>query len=250
MGLSLGYEIRATVSIDYARHLVQQMHEAALELPFDEVDDVLEWHAGEDSDEGDEAAVSLMQMLGSQYGKKRMADGEDRWINIPPKHVIAFSITPADGSETAVFGLAAHPPVVEFTYREETHLIETGLTGQYSWTQACKTQYAGLQQHGGVENFLKAHLSLVKLLDRIAKLPVTLQVSDDSGYWDHRDEAQLRKQLASWNGLVAAFAGQMKDKLGTNPDNGIQAPILSAPDFEHLEAKGLAEWSEPDEDED
>lgn len=245
MGLSLGYEIRATVSSEQARRLVQQMHAAALDLPFNEVNDVEEWRTDDDVAEDDEAAVHLLKMLGSQYGKKRMADGEDRWIDIPPKHVMAFSITPADGSETAVFGLAAHPPMVEFPYREETHLIETGLAGVYSWTQACKTQYAGLQQHGGVENFLKAHLSLVKLLDRIAKLPVTLQVSDDSGYWEHRDEAQLRKQLVSWNGLVAALAGQMKDQLGTDPDTGIQAPILSAPDFEHLEAKGLAEWSEP-----
>lgn len=249
MGLSLGYEIRATVSSEQARQLVQQMRDAALDLPFNEVGDIQEWRADSDITDDDEATVHLLKMLGSQYGKKRMADGEDRWIDIPPKHVIAFSITPADGSETAVFGLAAHPPVVEYIYREETHLIETGLAGQYSWTQACKTQYAGLQQYGGVDNFLKAHQSLVTLFDRIAKLPVTLQVSDDSGYWEHRDEAQLRKQLASWNGLVAALAGQMKDQLGTDPETGIQSPILTAPDFEHLEAKGLAEWSEPTEEE-
>ncbi|HET6425203.1 MAG TPA: hypothetical protein VFG20_16060, partial [Planctomycetaceae bacterium] len=54
---------------------------------------------------------------------------------------------------------------------------------------------------------------------------------------------QLRQQLASWNGLVAAFAGQLKDQLGTNPETGVQSPILTAPDFEHLEAKGLTEWS-------
>ncbi len=249
MGLSLGYEIRATVPTDQARQLVQQMHAAALGLPFDEVHDVLEWRIGDDVAEEDAGAIHLLRMLGSQYGKKRMADGEDRWIDIPPKHVIAFSITPTDGSETAAFGLAAHSSVVEFNHDGETHLIETGLAGQYSWTQACNTQYAGLLQYGGVNNFLKAHQSLVTLLDRIAALPVTLQVSDDSGYWEHRDEDQLRQQLASWNGLIAAFAGQMKDQLGTDPDTGVQAPILTAPDFEHLEAKGLAEWSKPQNDE-
>lgn len=245
MGLSLGYEMRATVATEQARDLVRQMHAAALDLPFDEVGDIQEWRTDDDVAEEDRPAVQLLRILGAQYGEKRMGDGEDRWVDIPPKHVIAFSITPAAGSETAVFGLAAHPAVVEFPYRGETHLIETGFAGQYLWTQACKTQYAGLQQNGGVENFLKAHLSLVKLLDRIAKLPLTLQVSDDSGYWEHRDETQLRKQLASWNGLVAALAGQLKDKLGTDEETGIQAPILTAPDFEHLEAKGLAEWSEP-----
>ncbi len=249
MGLSLGYEIRATVSTEQARQWVQQMHAAAVDLPFDEVGAIQEWRTDDEVLEEDRPAVHLLKMLGSQYGQKRMADGEDRWIDIPPKHVMAFSITPAEGSETAVFGLAAHASVVEFSHREETHFIETGLAGIYSWTQACKTQYAGLQQYGGVDNFLKAHLSLVTLLDHIAKLPVSLQVSDDSGYWEHRDESQLRKQLASWNGLVAALAGQLKDKLGTDENTGIQSPILTAPDFEHLEAKGLAEWSEPTPDE-
>lgn len=240
MGLSLGYEIRVTASAENARSLVQQMHEFACSLPFEDVSDVCEWRPQDEDD--DPESARFLSMLGTQYGKKTMPDGEERWIDIPPKHVLMFNISPAEGSETAAFGLAAHPPAVEYDYQGKTQVIETGLAGVYSWTQVCKTQYAGLQQHGGVENFMKAHLSLVKLLDFIATLPVTLQVSDDSGYWTHRDESQLRQQLASWNGLVAAFAGQLKDQLGTSTETGVQAPILSAPDFEHLEAKGVAEW--------
>ncbi len=247
MGLSLGYEIRAKVTLEEARQLVQRMHEAALDLPFEAVSDLCEWRL-EDADD-DPESTRFMELIGSQYGKKIMPDGEERWVNIPPKHVLMCNVSPAEGSETAAFGLAAHPPAVEYVYRDQTLLIETGLAGQYSWTQVCKTQYASLQQHGGVENFLKAHLSLIKLLDFIATLPVTLQVSDDSGYWEHRDEAELRRQIASWNGLVAAFAGQLKDQMGTDPETGVQGPILTAPDFEHLEAKGLAEWSEPDPEE-
>jgi hypothetical protein len=46
---------------------------------------------------------------------------------------------------------------------------------------------------------------------------------------------------------VAALAGQLKDRLGRGV-GGVQSPIFSAPDFEHLEAEGLAEWSQaPDE---
>lgn len=243
MGLSLGYEIRVTASAEEARKFGQQMCDFAHSLPFDDVSDLCEWRP--DTDLDDPESARFMTILGSQYGKKTMPDGEERWIDIPPKHVLMFNISPAEGSETAAFGLAAHPPAVEYDYHGQPQLIETGLAGVYSWTQVCKTQYAGLQQHGGVENFLKAHLSLVKLLDFIATLPVKLQVSDDSGYWTHRDEAQLRQQLASWNGLVAAFAGQMKDQLGTSAESGVQAPILTAPDFEHLEAKGVAEWGGP-----
>lgn len=241
MGLSLGYEFRTSINAETARDLVHRMRKTALELPFSEMSDLCEWRVGDDDQ--DPEAARILQMLGSQYGRKTLPDGEERWINIPPRHVVMFNISPADGSETAAFGLAAHPPVMEFEHQGQTHLIETDLAGQYSWTQVCKTQYAGLQQYGGVENFLKAHLSLVKLLDFIGTLPLKLQVSDDSGYWEHRDEVQLRRQLASWNGLIAAFAGQLKDQLGTDPETGVQSPILTAPDFEHLEAKGLDEWS-------
>jgi len=246
MGLSLGYEIRAAVSSDQARELVEQMRKVALSLPFQEVGDLVEWRPEETAD--DPETTRFMQIMGNQYGRKLLPGGEERWIDIPPRHVVMFNIAPADGSETAAFGLAAHPPVIEVEQDGQTHFIETDLAGQYSWTQVCKTQYAGLQQYGGWENFRTAHVSLVKLLDFIATLPAVLQVSDDSGYWTHRDEEQLRQQLASWNGLVAAFAGQLKDQLGTNPETGVQSPILTAPDFEHLEAKGLTEWSKRPQD--
>lgn len=244
MGLSVCYEFRANVGGDEAREIVQALHDAAVALPFQNVNEVLELHSSNSEDDLDPQDAHWLRLFGTQYGRKLRVDGEECWIEIPPKHVIAFGVRVAEGSETAQFGLAAHPPVVEKEIAGRNEWIETGLAGIYSWAQCCKTQYAGLQQFGGAENFLRAHLVLIDLLDHARDLGVQVDVHDDSGYWVDRDQERLVSSLREWNGLVAAFAGQLKDRLGKGKD-GVQAPIFSAPDFEHLEAEGRAQWSEP-----
>lgn len=253
MGLSLCYELRFAGDVTAARRVLAELQQFAKSLDFSAVSDIVELGAPDGSeDDQDELSpehARVLTILGSQYGQKTMRDGTEVWIDIPPKHVIAFGINPAEGSETAQFGLATHPAVVEHVHQDQTLIIETGLTGRFSWTQCCKTQYAGLQQHGGASNFLFAHVGLVRCLDHLITLGVDVDVKDDSGYWEHRDEARLRQSLTEWNHLIAAFAGQLKDQLGGQADHGIKAPILTAPDFEHLEAKGLRAWTSPDPNE-
>jgi hypothetical protein len=249
MGLSLCYEFRCQAPAAQARQVVRHLHHLAIEHGFAEVSDVNELRE-DGSGPPDAETTRWLSIFGSQYGQKTMADGQDVWVPIPPRHVVAFSILPADGAETAQIGLAAHPAVVEYDHKGTKLFIETGLAGIYSWAQCCKTQYAGLKQHGGLPNFLKAHRGLVDLLDQAAATGMSVEVKDDSGYWEHRDDARLADALERWNGLVAAFAGQMKDHLGTDNETGVQGPILTAPDFEHLEAKGLADWTEPPPNED
>ncbi len=245
MGLSLCYELRFKGERAAAQAAIEHLHSVAITQSFDEVGTIIEGSA-EDPEGSDDPG---WQMLGVQYGKKTLPDGREAWIDIPPQQVIAFGIQPAEGAETAHFGLATHPACIEYPYDGGTMLIETGLAGTWSWSQCCKTQYAGLKQFGGEENFLRAHLGLIAVLDAAVELGLQVQVSDDSGYWEDRNEDELRKQLKSWNGLVAAFAGQLKDRVDPEAPNSISAPILSAPDFEHLEADGIKEWSETEDDE-
>src|SRR5262249_29479681 len=91
---------------------------------------------------------------------------------------------------------------------------------------------------GGEANFLRAHLSLIELLDQVHATGPKVQIRDDSKYAKHRDADRLLRSLRDWNAIVARFAGKLTDALGD--DSGtIVAPIKERPDFEHLEADGI-----------
>lgn len=251
MGLSLCYELRMTGTFDEGRERIAALREFALTQDFGEVGDLVVCGAAEDDDTSppnlSPTARRFYRLLGTQYGQKGTRNGAETWVEIPPLRVVTFAIQPAEGCETANFGLAVHPAVIEPAGGSGTTPIETGLAGLCSWTQCCKTQYAGLSQYGGVENFVFAHVRLVRCLDHAAELGLDVQVTDDSGYWESRDLEALRRSLGEWNGLIAAFAGQLKDQLQGAEAVGLRAPILTAPDFEHLEARGLSAWTEGNE---
>jgi hypothetical protein len=112
--------------------------------------------------------------------------------------------------------------------------------GYYSWHSFCKTQYAGNPKLGGEANFLKAHLSLIELLDQIRAASMKVRIRDDSQYARHRDVDRLLCTLRRWDAIVAGFVGNLGDALGVESGSLI-APIKERPDFEHLEAKGIDE---------
>ena len=112
--------------------------------------------------------------------------------------------------------------------------MPTGLSG-WSWQSFCKTQYASNPKDGGTENFLRCHLTLVRLLDHAWDIHLLERVQDESGFWVDRDAAALVKVVGEWNRHLAAFVGQFKDEHG----GVFLAPIAEYPDFEHLEAEGL-----------
>lgn len=79
----------------------------------------------------------------------------------------------------------------------ETRMVKTRLTG-WRWSSFCKTQYASNPECGGVANFLKCHISVVTLLERIAKLPtMSVTIDDEGGYgpiYCSRDWQQAREE--------------------------------------------------------
>ncbi len=153
---------------------------------------------------------------------------------LPPKHVIAFSTLPANGSEPANFGLCLYPRTVTINSGAK---IRTGLPSGWSWHSFCKTQYASDPQLGGAQNFLRAHLLVIGMLDRARELGILKDVSDEGEYWEKRDAQALVTEVGQWNAAIAAFAGQLKDQLS---GIDVQAPIVKFSNFEHLEAEGRA----------
>lgn len=121
-------------------------------------------------------------------------------------------------------------PAVEFPTR---------LRGWYAWSDCCKTQYAGNPKLGGVGNFLRAHLSVFRVLDECKRLGMATHVRDDGRYWRRRDEGKLFRTPREWDELIAGFVGRMSDAVG-DEHGPVAAPIKDRPDFEHLEARGAA----------
>jgi hypothetical protein len=114
----------------------------------------------------------------------------------------------------ANFGLCRYPGSLQVTDEHgNPKRIRTGLAG-WRWSSFCKTQYASNPECGGGENFLRCHLSVVRLLDQAKTLSILADVSDEGDYWEKRDVKALVEEVGEWNTMLAAFAGRMKDLTG------------------------------------
>ena len=227
MGLTIHYALHAdTDSPTKARQLVEQLRQKALDLPFTEVGPVIET-GGNSTDLDDVDPTDPNRWLLIQSGQYVERNG--RHHRVTPKKVIAFSTWPGQGCEEANFGLALYPTSIEVDGKK----IPTELNN-WSWSSFCKTQYASNPDCGGVENFLRCHLAVVKLLDHAATLGILKEVSDEGDYFQNRDVPALAKQVGDWNTMMAGWSGRFKDAFG----EGIVSEIAKFPNFERLEAKG------------
>jgi hypothetical protein len=226
MGLTIHYKSQSnTGSAKQARQLLEQLRQKALDLPFKEVAEVVEIN-GSSADFNKLGQDDPNRWLLIQAGQYLVRDG--RHYHITPTQVIALSTWPGEGCEEANFGLAVYPKTIEVDGRK----IRTNL-GNWSWSSFCKTQYASNPEVGGVENFLRCHLAVVKLLDAAAEIGILKEVSDEGDYWQKRDLKALAAEVGSWNTMVAGWAGRFKDAFG----EGVISEIAKFPNFEHLEAQ-------------
>jgi hypothetical protein len=252
MGLTIHYDWKAKADLGQARRMIAKFHALAGKLPFDDVSEVFEQDPPGGKPEFELYDEPFRQ--GNLYLSRKRRDGEEELVDVPALHAVFFLVH-VNGAETASIGLASHPPVV--VHREdvikrnkdgsergrllgEGRPIEfpTRRRGYYSWHSFCKTQYAGNPKLGGEANFLKAHLSLIELLDQIRAAGVSVRIRDDTRYSKHRNVDRLLRSLREWDALIAGFAGAFTDALRDHPGT-VVAPIKQRPDFEHLEAKGI-----------
>ena len=207
---------------------------------------------------------------------------------VTPSRIIGFDTFPGPGSEPANLGLCLYPAEIDWEYTPqedqrfqttakdgwqrfsltkwdkwnrnnrvsffytEKRKVPTKLDG-WHWGSFCKTQYASDPQCGGVPNFLRCHISVITLLDRIAKLPgLKVRVDDEGKYgpcvyaedWQAKkphyrrhkgryNPATLAKEVGDWNTFIAGLAGALSDAMP-----GWESPIKDFPDFEQLEFHG------------
>lgn len=100
------------------------------------------------------------------------------------------------------------------------------------WSSFCKTQYANNPEVGGWNNFQRAHLSVLAVLEHMQEIGFKVEVDDESDFWKDRDLAALAKVMGQSDAMAAGTAG--KDAAEAN-GQGIEPPALGRFNFEHLE---------------
>ena len=218
MGLHLNYELRlpdSTSSDDVGRTL-HELRAFALTLPFRHVSHVYE--PGPDArGEGLERLRWFAAIIAEPWPE------DDPPLAGDVATAQGFFVNPGERCETACCG---------FLRRSD----QRGRRREWFWHWSCKTQYASDTKCGGVANFLRCHLAVIKMLDHARKLGILERVSDEGGFWERRDVKALAQEVGQWNETIAALAGQLRDWFGDE----VVAQITRYPDFEHLEAKGRA----------
>jgi hypothetical protein len=220
MGLTISYSLGLTnASLEQTREKIISLHHQASQLPLMELGEVTELEGQACCFEEDDPRINL------KYGALRLEDIahnlEHRTNEIKASHLIGFDVFPGAGCSRSSFGLATYP-------EEPT---------SWQWHDHCKTQYATNPEQGGINNFIKSHISILKILESAQQLGILAEATDPSGYWENHDLEALVKNVTQQNILTAAVMGSLKDALqplGYNAD----APILYRADFEYLEAKG------------
>jgi hypothetical protein len=222
MGLTIHYELNSNAaSPEQARQIVEQLRQAALDLAMSEVGEVVAFSGTDCNFEN--AEDGLLRWLLVQA--RRLVSIGEKYDLIVPNHVIAFTTLPGEECEAANFGLACYPAAADG--------MATGLSG-WSWASFCKTQYASNPDVGGIANFVRCHLTVIRMLDYAKAMGILEAVKDESGFWEMRDIKALVETVGKWNRQIAGMVGQYKDEIG----GIIAAPITEFPNFEHLEAEG------------
>ncbi|HEV7224210.1 MAG TPA: hypothetical protein VGN42_15990 [Pirellulales bacterium] len=245
MGLTIHYGLQANVNRpNQARQLIERLRQKAVDTPFKEVGKIVDM-GGDAADFERLPKDDPNRWLAVQAGQY-VERGKTHY-RVNPLRLIAFSTWPGEGAEEAHFGLAVYPKTIQIEddacRPPRRKRLRTGL-GDWTWSSFCKTQYASNPECGGIENFLRCHLAVVKLLDHAAELGILKDVSDEGGYWQNRDMEALAKEVGQWNGMLAAVMGRIKDSLGEGA--AVESKIAKFPNFEHLEAQGAALHANPE----
>lgn len=239
MGMTVTYTIKATPrSKASAQRLLEDIRRMAMDLPFEEVGeisdisgDVLQKSYDELRNNGPLWTVmdTERHFLLPWTRLEHKYPGNSRTIRqqthtVRPLEVMSFDTLPADGGESATFGLASYPTTFTAIWKprddrrfqrkyvtshgvdwhfdhnkwsqycmrrvgryescdvHEERKMKTRMGGWY-YSAFCKTEPSSREEYGGVANFVRGHISLITLLDQIAKLTgLKIDYNDEAHY--------------------------------------------------------------------
>lgn len=181
---------------------------------------------------------SSREILDRTIAFDRRLDYEGEWRTriVTPVEGWVYHVNVGDGCEPVQLGLCRYPYTGPYVGSRKWAKIHS--PQQFIWRLEgfCKTQYAS--QHGW-DHFLACHRTALELINYWCRTGAKVIIRDEGGYWPRLSEEKLRRNLGEYEGLTAAFAGALKDAAGDKAGS-IEAPIFKHPQFEKLEAAGLA----------
>ena len=213
-----------------ANKLIRRLRHKATSLPFDEVGEVVELTGDACKAANYEANNPLRWLL---IQASQLVETDNGYYSVCPTRLFAFSTWPGKGCEPANFGLGIFPEKIEVPLSghcsPQVSRVPTGIV-DWTWASFCKTQYASNPSYGGVEHFLRCHLSVIAMLDHAKNLGILKSVSDEGGYWDNRDMKALAAEVGDWNHMIAGIARRLEATFGDT----VASEISAYPNFEQL----------------
>ena len=159
-----------------------------------------------------------------------------RFVPISPEKGSVVAINVGEGCQWFVLALCKYPGMWRCHHgRSMQRWHPTNISSEWQFSWFCKTQFAG--EHGAA-HFLRCHKTVISLLDFCKKSGVVVDVKDEAHYWENRDEQELAATLRQSEGMLAAFAGLLKDTVETREQHTVESPIFDYANFEHLEQEG------------
>lgn len=184
MGLTVHYELQLSLNRDDATREMFLLHQRVEQLPVQSVSPLGVCNKPKIIDgfsAGDEEVL-----YSGQYG-------DTQYVRVHPDWACGFHANIGPGCESLSFQLYGYPATVRapsHSLRKSYRVLKVNrpnLTG-YGF---CKTEYAGSPQHGGPENFLKCHLTVIRALEIAKSFGLLIRVKDESGYWDSMELRDL-----------------------------------------------------------
>jgi len=209
MGLTIHLKLSLPSKTTFGKVVekVEKLRQALLDMPF--------------------AAVDKELTIRKNCTIKRGDNSEKSWFFIQagcdetvPRTVIGFSTLPAEGTESADFGLTKEK------------------IGEWKWSSFCKTQYANDPRCGGLQNFLRGHLLVIAALDKAKEIGFEVMVNDEGGYWEKRDVEALSKEIGEWDAFIAGMSVALGQAM-KGSELTMESAMDGRPDREILEHRGL-----------
>ena len=171
MGLTIHWHFQGPKTKIEARAVIEKMRQRAMDLPFESVGEIAEFK-GENAQFDRDGQNSPFRWLKIQARETVWSkDGRFGW-DCPAKEIIGFQILVAPGSEPMEVFLATYPKTI--TVKDDWGRGKRLPTNRHDWSGEAflKSQYASNSRWGGVANFLRAHLSVVRMLDYAKELGI------------------------------------------------------------------------------